>query len=262
MRTAFAVLLIISVLGGGATGRADSVPIRPAAGSPPWSDPLHRSPLERLAGRIATRIAARRVTVRCATPTAWTAFTLRHGVNPALEPGYVITSWPTKGGLPNGPPSIASYTELSPSACLTLQRFAVARIKPTKCRLRGRGLGPCFTGSVSVQRNAFWTNYAGYAQAILGLTHESIHLGGAVGGRLRSGALVGDQLAEAHAECYGLQWMQYAAVELGDTADDAIAIARYEYKVLYPQLRGTPYWSAACRPGGPMDIRDPRAPWP
>ena len=63
--------------------------------------------------------------------------------------------------------------------------------------------------------------------------------------------------AEAKADCYGMQWMPYVAEQLGDTPDDAQAIARWFWDKVYPLSRPThpEYWSADCRPGGALDAR-------
>jgi hypothetical protein len=107
---------------------------------------------------------------------------------------------------------------------------------------------------------SFWSDYERYASAIVTLAHEAIHAGGVVGGRLPSGLAVGDQQAEAKAECYGMQWMRYVAVRLGDTPDDAQAIAAYFWDKLYPRGRTSAnpeYWSADCRPLGTLEIEVP-----
>lgn len=121
-------------------------------------------------------------------------------------------------------------------------------------------LRPCYVGGqfLATPTATFWSDYQSYAEAILTLAHESIHLGGMVGGQLSNGLLVGDQQAEAKAECYGMQWMPYVAEQLGDTPDDAEAIAQWMYERYYPGYQTSPYpqyWSADCRPGGAMDIR-------
>jgi hypothetical protein len=132
-------------------------------------------------------------------------------------------------------------------------------------------LGPptsCFhpTRVVEEVPSSFWDNYQVYATAILALAHEAIHLGGIVLARAANGGLVGDGLAEAKAECYGLQWMPYVAKQLGDTPDDAQAIARYFWTEIYPGYQASQfnqYWSADCRPGGALDLHLPGPPpWP
>lgn len=132
-------------------------------------------------------------------------------------------------------------------------------------------LGPptsCYQPSQPVQDvpNSFWDDYESYAIAILTLAHESIHLGGVVGGTARNGAMLGDPQAEAKANCYGMQWMPYVAEQLGDTPDDAQAIAEFVWNKVYPRYQSSAfsqYWSADCRPGGALDLKLPGATmWP
>lgn len=135
-------------------------------------------------------------------------------------------------------------------------------------------LGPptsCYPwgGAVQDVPNSFWDDYQSYAIAILTLAHESIHLGGVVGsaGRTASnGSAIGDPLAEAKANCYGMQWMPYVAAQLGDTPDDAQAITEFFWTVIYPRYQSSAfsqYWSADCRPGGALDLKLPGATvWP
>ena len=127
----------------------------------------------------------------------------------------------------------------------------------------------CYLGNnraATVMPDSFWSDYRSYAEAILTLAHESIHLGGVVGGQLGNGLLVGDQQAEAKATCYGMQWMPYVAEQLGDTPDDAMAIAQWMVERYYPAYQGSAhpqYWSAECKPGGALDIRAPGSTvWP
>ena len=119
---------------------------------------------------------------------------------------------------------------------------------------------PCFASNgkaAAEMSDSYWVAYDTYAQAILTLAHESIHLGGVVGWTLTNGPSVGDPLAEAKANCYGMQWMPYVAEQLGDTADDAQAIAEFYWTYLYPEYKSSfsQYWSADCKPGGSLDIR-------
>ena len=125
---------------------------------------------------------------------------------------------------------------------------------------------PCYANhqQLTVSDPAFWTNYKEYAYAVLTLAHESIHLGGMVGGTV-NGYPVGDQLAEAKAQCYGMQWMPWVAQQLGAAPDDALALAQWTYDILYPFYRGGLYWSGDCVPGGALDIRGDKsasAVWP
>jgi hypothetical protein len=120
---------------------------------------------------------------------------------------------------------------------------------------------PCYQGNenyTQAMTTAYWTNYSVVAQAILTIAHEAIHLSGVVGGRLRGGIYGGDPEAEAKANCEGMQWLPYVAEQLGDTPDDAQAIATYYWQLIYPLIQNSAYpgyWSSDCVPGGAMDIR-------
>lgn len=269
-----ASILALSALLAAPAALADTVAIPPASGLP-WTDPAHNSPLELLASRIASRIAGRSVRIVCEGDTDWRALAAQLGFDPARELGFVSVAWTTVNGVPVGGPVISNVAQLGPYACYALQQFAVAVTKPTKCpqpaaadtfARRRRDVqaqpagppGPCFAGDEPLpvrNANAFWATYGDTAMAMLTLAHEAVHLGGVVGGVLPSGYAVGDPQAEAKAQCYGLQWLPWVAQQLGDTPDDALAIAQWAYTVLYPRYRGTSYWSPQCVPGGALDTR-------
>jgi hypothetical protein len=274
-----AVLAAGLVLATGALGDTRAVP--PSA-SLPGTDPVHQSPLELLASRIASRIAGRTVSVRCESDADWANLVTQAGGDPAGESGFVATDW---NGSTGQLLSISSVAELSSAIRAPLQQFAAAAVKPTKCTVR-RGapaagprrnvvsrstrtaIVPCYLGAdrtAAAMPQAYWSDYENDAIAILTLAHESVHLGGTVGGMLANGLAVGDQHAEAKADCYGMQWMPYVAEQLGDTADDAHAIARYFWDKIYPLSlpAHAQYWSADCRPGGALDERPSgTAAWP
>ncbi len=132
------------------------------------------------------------------------------------------------------------------------------------CYVDGPGRAPRFAVDLS---RAEVRAYETTAEAILTLAHEAVHLGGAVGGNTTSGLSYGDPLAEARAECSGMQWMAYVARQLGGSAADPFAISQFQARWRYP-LRNTPgnaaeYWSADCVAGGALDSRTDRAaPWP
>jgi hypothetical protein len=110
---------------------------------------------------------------------------------------------------------------------------------------------PCFSGGRELTRSSdFWDSYFYTAAAIQTLVHESQHLKG--------------DSVEAEAECYGMQWLAYAAQQLGDTPDDAAAIAQYYATRVYPlREKQTPdYWSAECRAGGALDLAPADPAWP
>ncbi len=130
--------------------------------------------------------------------------------------------------------------------------------------------GPCYLGAGkrTIQMpSSFWSDYDRYVGAIVTLAHESIHAGGVVGGLIPNGLAVGDPQAEAKAECYGMQWIPFVAERLGDSPDDAQAIATYFWDVIYPRARtagNSTYWSADCRPFGALDLHLPggASAWP
>lgn len=273
---------------------ADTAPVsgRPGAS---WADPAHTSPFELLVSRIASRIAGHTVSIRCETPEGWASAIDAAGGNPNAEDGSVSAGWNSATGTLTALPDVAELN--GERVCGPLERFAAATVKPTTClaaaggtadllavshararralegglgmpldtRSPARQPGPCYLGAgttAAALPTAFWVAYGSYAVAILTLTHESIHLSGVVGGTLPGGLEVGDPQAEAKANCYGMQWMSYAATRLGDTPADAHAIARYYWENIYPQARtaGPPgYWSASCVPGGALDLHLPQA---
>jgi len=229
-------------------------------GSQPWDGgAAMTTPIEALAGRIASGIAGRPVSVRCEGDADWPALT-----DPSFL-GFVSFY----GDRP------VDFAELSPWVCRTLESFALAGAKPTKCartvrvrrtvtrlvrrrrirvttyvRLAGPP-GPCFVaGRQLAGDQPFWDGYFADAEAIQTLAHESIHLQG--------------DAVEADAECYGMQAAASVAQQLGDTADDARAIAQYYATLLYPQRRtqSPAYWSPACRPGGALDLTPGDGVWP
>lgn len=203
-------------------------------------------------------------------------------LDPSGESGFVATQW---NGSTGQLLSLSTTAQLSSGICLPLERFATAPLKPTKCGVANAGLlattraarrrkavsripVPCYLGggkTAASEPPAYWTAYENYAIAILTLAHESIHLGGIVGGTLTDGLPVGDPEAEAKADCYGMQWMPYVAEQFGAAPDDAVAIVRYFWDKIYPLSRAThpEYWSADCRPGGSLDQGAPgAAAWP
>jgi hypothetical protein len=263
----------LSILGAPAA-LGDTAPV-PATAPPPGSDPSHSTPLEQLASRIAAHIAGRSVTVHCDGDAEWANVVLQAGGDPSAESGFVATQWLSTGKLL----SQSTTAELSLGICQPLAQFAQATTKPTKClvktarllastRRAGPAIVPCYLGggkTAARMTPAFWASYNLTSVAIFTLAHESIHLGGIVGGLLSNGLIVGDPQAETKADCFGMQWMPYVAEQLGDTPDDAQSIARWFWDKVYPLSRSThpEYWSADCRPGGTFDERPPGvAAWP
>jgi hypothetical protein len=181
----------------------------------------------------------------------------------------------------------ATTMELSPTVCLPLQAFGEANVKPTRCQPGTPSPVPCFVGSPTSQppgicedatltvcyatatdwSDPFFTAYASYAQALLTLAHESIHLAQATAGA----PVPPDSLVESQAECSGMQWTARVAEQFGDSPDDAQTIAAFFWLIGYPNEAhasdsyslARPYWSADCKPGGLLDIRPAgSAVWP
>lgn len=293
-------LALVVLLAAAPAAMADTV-VLPNDGALPWTDPAHHSPLEQLASGVATRIADRPVTVQCDGETEWNTFAAQHGIDPAVELGYVPFRYTASRTISSG----GDVAFLAPTVCSNLQQFGLAPLKPTKCeqpvsqtitvaqryratirvRVQGRWvkrtvwrtrrvrrtvtsqrLAPCYLNgrAAASEPASYWQTYAGDALAILVLAHESIHLG-----QDRVGASVDAVLptSETDANCQGLQWMPYVAGQLGATPDDAEAIAKYAYDLLYPGYRGvsyngSPYWSADCRADGPLDLSPGDGVWP
>jgi hypothetical protein len=126
---------------------------------------------------------------------------------------------------------------------------------------------PCYLGDrlfATPMPQSYWDEYQNYAQAVLTLAHESVHLA-----LTRAGVSIDRYLpvSETWANCRGLQWMPWVAEQLGATPDDARAIARFAYDYIYPGYQGvsnngSPYWSPDCRQDGPLDLTAGDGVWP
>lgn len=255
---------------------ADHVTVAPDAPAPWAGGTALVTPLEAIASRIASHIAGHRVSVRCETEATFR----RHAGNSDLR-GLVgsVVDPRTNRYLRD-----STVIELPSLTCGPLQRFAQARIKPTRCTPKGSSASiPCFIGTpqkagsagtylcwkktcfaVGTARRSYWSAYNAYATSIWALAHEAIHTQQA-----RKGALQpSDSVIEVQADCYGMQWVPDVATRLGASAADARAIATYVWLGDYPQQKvyahtARPYWSPDCRPGGRLDIRPSGATfWP
>lgn len=78
------------------------------------------------------------------------------------------------------------------------------------------------------------------------LTHEAMHMRG--------------ELNEAVAECEALQRDVFTAERLGATDAQALHLARYYWKVVYPRMPDD-YVDSRCGPGGGLDERLTTSPW-
>jgi hypothetical protein len=235
-------------------------------GTDPWTGGgAVTTQLETAAGAIASAVAGRVVSVRCESDEDWTTLSSAFGFGPSSVLGFVRFS----GTAPD------DYAELSPDVCRSLQSFATATTKPTKCQLvvrtpqtsvrvvknkkiRTRKYAPvtepatpCFADGKRLNAgDPFWEAYFYTAEALQTVVHESIHLKG--------------DAVEADAECYGMQQLAYAAEQLGDTPDDATAIAQYYATLLYPSRRtqAPAYWSPDCHANGALDLTPNDGVWP
>lgn len=250
-----------------AAADADRAALDPSALVPWAGGDSVISPLEAVAARIASRIAGHPVTVRCETASRFRSL---EGSGEAAGFVRVLVDPRT-----NRYAETATVIELTSQVCGALQRFAQAPIKPTRCPRAGdHHAVACFVGApvardspqpsicwsddptcylVVGYSKAFWHAYRAYAFALQVLAHESIHTMQAQAGSVRpEGALV-----EQQADCYGMQWIPWVAVQLGDSGTDPQSIASYYWLSEYRRkARVDPgYWSADCRPGGALDIR-------
>lgn len=235
------------------TARAD-VAAFASDGTDPWTGGAAvTSQLEAAAGAIASTVAGRPVSVRCESDDDWSTLASGAGFEPDQVLGFVSFT----GTQP------VDFAEFSPDVCRALQSFAIATTKPTKCqpvvrvsrnkkvRTTAQPAAPCFANGRRLSAsNSFWDAYFSTAEALQTLVHESIHLRG--------------DPVEADAECYGMQYLAYAAQQLGDSPDDAAAIAQYYATLLYPSRRtdAPAYWSAECRSGGALDLTPNDGVWP
>jgi hypothetical protein len=261
---------------------------------PPWTDPTHQGEFELLAGRIASSLAGRTVAVHCESPSSWQTLSGQLGFDPELELGYVPVSFDPTGGTVLGDPTLVelspdvclrlqqfAHANPKPTTCtvVTTRRETVwvkrrvlvrkqtadkgkvhtrfvwqTKLERTTLTKRVRSAPrPCFAKGAPVagMTNAYWLRYADDASAILVLAHETVHLT-----QYRAGLLApSSNAAESEAQCVGLQRMPAIAAGLGDTAADGEAIAQFAYADIYPNFKGTPYWSADCVPGGMLDRR-------
>lgn len=99
--------------------------------------------------------------------------------------------------------------------------------------------------------------------AISTLAHESIHLLDFTAGRSID-AVATTQATESRAECLGMQNIARVAAALGDTPDDAAALATYYALKMYPDRKTSnpDYWSPDCVQNGRLDQTPGDGVWP
>jgi hypothetical protein len=85
------------------------------------------------------------------------------------------------------------------------------------------------------------------ALAVATLAHESVHVTG--------------NLSEGLAECWGMQVIPTAAVELGRSRQEGRYLAELYWHRWY-RFRHRPYWSSECRNGRALDLHPNTDTWP
>lgn len=107
------------------------------------------------------------------------------------------------------------------------------------------------------------SEFRNFVMALATFAHESIHLFDLTAGKSID-AVATTQAAESRAECFGMQNIGRVAVALGDTPDDAAALAKYYATAMYPrrQTSDPDYWSPDCVPDGRLDLTPGDGIWP
>jgi hypothetical protein len=111
--------------------------------------------------------------------------------------------------------------------------------------------GPCYTDGQAAANmpDDFWHSYFFTAASLETVAHETQRLYG-----------VEDSMV---ANCHAVQTIASLAEALGDTPDDAEAIATYDYDVIYQgRAHDDGYWSPDCRDGGALDLNPGSSVWP
>jgi hypothetical protein len=292
---AFAALIAALALAVSASAENATLP----TGNLPWSDPSHNSPLEQVASSFASRIAERPVRVQCHSEAEWAALGLPSGALGIVRFRYnvytgVIVATEDIAHLRE---AVCGWTQVygqassKPTRCATVDTvtrtvYDTVRVKKKvwywkKIRLRngqtkrvrkskyvwvtkqvprivteqvpGPGI-PCYGSN-----EALPAEYSNYSLMLEVISHEVIHLwDDRVGYRMQTQAS-----AESRAECFGMQLLPAWALTFGGDEDDAKALAKYYWDVVYPKWGPTsPYWRPDCAPNGPLDISPNDGVWP
>jgi hypothetical protein len=184
------------------------------------------SPVEALAGQIASDLAGRAVSANCHDARAWSVLAAQQESNADDLWSYVDGT--TTDGTDFFPNDVI---ELSSQACAALDAYRAA-----PAAARGRRCARRYLKSIA---NGACPRYAERLVAIETIAHESQHLKG-----IRS---------EATAECYGVQYHATVSQRFGATAAQARAMAIDYFTSIYPILDAE-YHSAECRQGGALDL--------
>lgn len=186
-----------------------------------WAVEKHsRSGNERALSALASELAGRPVQVRC--ESFWHSI-----VNVDGNLGHV--------SFPNGHP--ASYTHLTRGMCQELARFRSRPERPElACLARFDWNG--FTGSDNPGATACSEQANDMAEALVTLTHESMHLRG--------------WADEALAQCYALQEVAFTVERLGGSRREGAEVASYLLSL--QGFMPTDYQSSECAAGRSLDL--------
>lgn len=190
---------------------------------PRIAGPSASSRVEPLYSRIASTLARRTVAVKCWNQIDWNA----------LHQQFVQYEAPRGGTDTAGLSNVLGYVKsedrgtvnLAPDVCARLDLLTYGHKRP-------KAPGAMFD----------------IARAVVTLAHESVHTTG-----------VDD---EAVTECYGMQYVAQAARMLGLTPWYGRTLANVIWTQDWPRWEGTPYWTADCYDGGPLDLRPGSSVWP
>jgi hypothetical protein len=230
---------------------------------------------ERLFGQVASEIVGRPVQVRCNGETDWAILLAQRGISGAG--GYANI----RGG----------FTELSPSVCWFLDRYATTTPKPAywctatttvtewvQKQKRVRVRKPLLKSGKPVLRKGkpvlVWTTRIVTTKVPQQRERiESVKCEGAVEWWNYPYALLAlahesyhlrGVLNEAATQCYGIQAVARTAERLGATDSEAKIASDYAWATTYPGFAATypEYGSPDCRPDGALDLTPGDGRWP
>lgn len=200
----------------------------------PWAGGLSvESPVEGMAGRLASVVAGRHVEAICNDATGWGQLAAQQRFDAASAWGFVVFTYdPATGTYEPG-----DTMQLSEAACWYLD--ALRRAPPAE-----RGKWCTSTTRVTVTHDTYSTtttkrvrrvcpDYMKRVFALQTISHEAQHLA-----RIRD---------EATAECNGMQRLAWFARQFGVSADQAVQMASDYHDAFYETVRpGTPYYLSTC----------------
>jgi len=186
-----------------------------------WAFEKHsRSGTERPLSAVASELAGRPVHVRC--ESFW------HSI---VNVGGNLGDVP----FPNG--RAAAYTHVTRGMCKELARFR-SRPEAPELACLAQFDWSRFTGSGDPAATACSEQANDMAEALVTLTHESMHMRG--------------WTDEAIAQCYAVQEVAYTVEQLGGSRQEAAAVASYMLSL--QSFMPTDYQSSECAAGRSLDL--------